>query len=155
MPHHPPLSEVLEEECSHEWLDLRPEGLTIRDWVDAENAEGDRCNMQFFLLCGAATSEFGNYEFPKVDLNIYSVEEEKIQTLEGKFPLGSINFYEESCPTINVNLSKSLVAHLLPFIATNLSGFRVRVSVPKWQDDSAKCLPLMSYQVFYEQEVKI
>lgn len=155
MPHHPSLSEVMDRECSYEWMTLSPQELTIKDWVDSRNGEGDRYNMEFFILCGSASSEYGTYSFLNIHLNIYSVPEKSIQTLEGQFPLGSINYCEDTCPTINVNLSEALVAHLLRFIANNLAGFRIKVSIPKWVDETSKCLPLLSYQVFYEQETKI
>ncbi|WP_372879092.1 hypothetical protein [Spongiibacter marinus] len=155
MSRHPSLKDILEEQSGYEWMSLSPEKLTIRDWADAENVEGDRCNMEFFILCGPASSEYGTYSFNNILVNIYAVPEKQIQALEGKSPLGLINYYEEECPTINLNLSEALLERLLPFIASDLGGFRVRVSVPKWKDESAKCLPLLSYQVFYEREKKI
>jgi len=155
VPHHPSLNEVTEKECSHEWMSLSPQNLTISDWVDSENTEGDRCNMEFIILCGPASSEYDTYSFQSISLNICSVPEKKIQKLEGKFPLGLINFYEKECPTINVNLSEDLFTRLLPFMANDLAGLCVKVSIPRWEDKSAKCLPLLSYQVFYEQQAKI
>ncbi|KXI27801.1 hypothetical protein [Paraglaciecola hydrolytica] len=155
MPNHPSLNDVLEGRCNVEWIALSAEKLVIRDWADSENSKGDICNMELSILCGPCSSEYEIYNFGSVSLNIYSVEEEQIQNLEGDSPLGSINFYEEACPTINVKLSKKLVAHLLPFIANDLSGLRVRISIPDWEDKLAKFLPLMSYQVFYEKDQKM
>ena len=151
MPHHPSLNEVLEDNCNGEWMSLSVEKLVIRDWADAENMKGEICNMEFSILCGPCSSDYGSFSFDNVSLNIYPSEEDQIQNLEGDFPLGSINFYEKACPTVNLKLPKNLVAHLLPFIASELSGFRVRISIPVWEDRLAKCLPLMSYQVFYEK----
>jgi len=133
-------------------MSLEAEKLTIKDWIDSEDENGERGLMQFIIECGPASSEFGSFEFPNTIVNLYTVPDKTIQTLEGKFPLGSIDYYEQSCPTININLKEQLYSSLLPFISNDLSGLQMRVSIPKWEDESSKCLPLLSYQVFYEKE---
>jgi len=153
MPHHPSLEEVLNEESLYEWMSLAPIRMTIKDWIDAEDGNGERGLMQFIIECGPASSEYSSFDFPSVVVNLYSVPEKEIQNLEGKFPLGSINYYEQSCPTININLKEKLYSTLLPFISNDLSGLRMKVSIPKWEEESSKCLPLLSYQVFYEKEI--
>jgi len=153
MPHHPSLEEVLKERCLYEWMSLKPERLTIKDWVDAEDENGERGSMQFIIECGSASSECGSFDFPNVIVNLYSVPEKIIQNLEGKSPLGGINYYEQACPTININLKEELYSTLLPFISNDLSGLRMKISIPKWEDESSKYAPLLSYQVFYEKEI--
>ena len=152
MPHHPNLVEILKKRCLSEWMSLKPKRLVIKDWVDAEDGDEERGFMRFVIECGPASSEHGRFDFQQVHVNLYSVAEETIQHFEANYPLGSINYYERSCPTINVNLRETLYSTLLPFISTDLSGLAIRVSIPIWEDKSSKCLPLMNYQVFYEKE---
>ena len=152
MPHHPSLSEVLDAQCLADWMTLVPRNMTIKDWIDSEDPNGDRGSMEFFFECGETSSESGGFNFPNVILNLSVTSEKTIQELEGDFPLGTINYYDSSCPSINVNLKEQMYRTLLPFLANKIANFRLRVSIPDWQDKSAKCLPLMSYQVFYERE---
>ena len=155
MSHHPSLNEVLENDCDYEWLDLSIESLTIKDWANSSGRVGNISEMQFFILCGHCSSEYGTYSFQNTRLQITADNEETIQNLTGNYPLGSINYYADECPTINLNITEKLYNHIFPFIVRDLSGLRVRITIPDWADKEAKCLPLTDYQVFYEYSTKI
>lgn len=155
MPHHPSLSEVLESQQSGEWMDLPIVGVTLRDWVDSENGKGDVITPELYLVCGATTSEFGRFKISRIAVDVKEVEESSIQNLEGKFPLGCINYDESDSPSINICVSSRFLANLIPFLAAKPEGMKLRISVPSWDDEAAKCLPIMSYQIIYETPEKI
>jgi hypothetical protein len=151
--HHPSLSEALKSECDVEWLELNLESLTIKDWANSRSEIGNICEMAFIIVGQHCSSEYGTHNFKKTVLNVFVVEEELIQNLKGDYPLGSIQYYEEDCVSLNINITEKLLSHLLPFIANDLSGLKVRVSIPDL--NFINCLPLMDYQVFYESRTKI
>jgi hypothetical protein len=151
MRHHPSLEEVLAERCSDEWIDIPVNKIVIRDWANAENKKGDITNTSVHLRSGPCTSEHGTFSFGSMALYINHIEEDQIQNLIGESPLGMINYYEESCPTVSLNLTTQLMSYLLPLVANDLNGLSIRVSIPIWSNKDVKCLPLMDYQVAYEK----
>lgn len=152
MPNHPSLEKVQVEDCISEWMDLSVRNLTIKDWACAENGKGDvLMGISFSILCGKSSSENGTFEFENSSLSILTVQESNIENLKGKYPLGVINYYDQSCPTIELCLTEKLVGLLSPFIAADLTGLKIRIAIPKWGDKDCKCLPITDYQVYYEK----
>lgn len=147
--HHPSLAEVLEAGCSDEWIELRIRRITLSNWIDPENSPNDRTNPSVSLVAEDCQSEYGTYNFQNVHVSIQSTSQDVLKTLNEKFPLGSINYYEEGSAHFNVVVDETHVQTILDATLRDPSGLRFRVAIPIWEDTEAKCLPLIQNQVFY------
>lgn len=150
--HHPTLDEVLSNSCLAEWIKLRVESLRIQDWVDAENQAVDRTNPEFLLLGSSFESELGSIAGNAFTVSLREVTNESLQTLAEERPVGSINFYDPNDVYITLNLNTRVFDKIIAACATRFSGLSLRISVPEWDDKTAKMLPLLSYQIRHEVE---
>ncbi|MEZ9234935.1 hypothetical protein [Shewanella sp. 10N.286.52.A9] len=155
MPHHPSLDEVLEERSDYEWLEANISGFSLGNFADSENEKGDIITSSFSLFSGLSNSEYGTYSYKRATISIEEAEESLLQNLEGKFPLGSINYDDAERTFITIRLSKKLYSSLLTLLTNNIDNLIIKIAIPKWDDSEAKCLPLLKYQITYKQENKI
>lgn len=151
---HPSLTEVLEEKCLDEWLDLPISRLYFNDFADSENEAGDISSPSLSFLSVNISSEFGTFSFDKVSVDIIETSENELQELKGKHPLGVINYYEESCPTVVLHLTEKTINRILQLLSQGSDSLKIRVAIPKWKDKESKCLPLVKYQFFYERKLQ-
>lgn len=149
---HPSLAEVLEDQPGNEWLDVNITGFSIADYVDAENGKGQISSPVFNLLVGPSESEYGTISFNSGAVSICKISNEALQSLEGEKPLGSINYYDPEYSGITLNLNDSLYQNLIGLLSS-LSGLSLRISFPSLDNKKVKCLPLLSYQFIYKQEL--
>ena len=153
MRHHPSLQEVLETKPLDEWLELPISSLSFKDFADSENSLGSISSPDLSLSCDRPKSEYGTYNFESVSVAIVQSSEKAIQQLQGKHPLGGINYYNEQHPGVWICLSKKTLKQILILISGSIKGLKFRVAIPKWDDKEIKCLPLLRYQFFYDKEI--
>jgi hypothetical protein len=151
VPHHPSLKEVIEKECGYEWLTLDICGFFIGDFADSENGKGKVSSPSFSLASNKSESEYGTYSFHKSSISIVQASEVDLNNLKGKFPLGSVNFYDEELASISIALSEKIYCNLINLLCHNTENLVIKVAIPKWHDKDCKCLPLIKYQVTYHQ----
>ena len=149
---HPSLAEVMKGDPSDEWLSVNIRGFSIGDYPDAENELGSISSPQFNLLLDASESEYGTVSFNNGVVYINQISNEDIQNLNGEKPIGSINFYDSAHTGITVNINASLYKNLISVISSNYDSLSLKVAFPSLEDKNIKCLPLMSYQLVYNQE---
>jgi len=152
VPHHPSLVEVLQARCNYEWLEVDISGFFFGDFVDAQNGKGNVSSPSFYLISAPAQSEYGTFSFAKATIYMEQVRESELQNLIGDMPLGSFNFYEEESAGITVKVSNKIYNNLFDLLTNNMENISLKIAIPKWSDTEAKCLPLLKYQLTYEQE---
>jgi hypothetical protein len=155
--HHPSLDEVIKDDSSYEWISLKIIGFAIGDYADAEHAEFNSSvsDPSFSLQSSACISEYGTYSFKSVHINLSLVSSESLEKLEGKTPLGLVNYYDPEMVHINLPLKPQIYNNLLALIVSDISLLKITVAIPIWKDKEAKCLPLEKYQVMYKKEEEI
>jgi hypothetical protein len=151
MPHHPALEEVLEDACNYEWMRLHVCGFFLGDFADAENGIGEVSSPSFVLLSGPSESEQGSYSFQQSSINIIQARDDELNNLNGKFPLGSVNYYEDERVFITIALSEKIYSNLIILLCHNIENLSVKVAITKWKDEACKCLPLIKYQITYNE----
>ncbi|MBL4782647.1 MAG: hypothetical protein JKX92_10430 [Porticoccaceae bacterium] len=149
---HPSLAEVLDDQSDNEWLEVNITGFSVGDYADVENGKGQISSPSFNLSVGPSESEYGTISFNNGAVSIYKISNEALQNLEGEKPLGSINYYDPEHSGITLNLNESLYQNLIGLLS-GLRGLSLRVSFPSLDNKEVKCLPLLSYQLIYKQEL--
>lgn len=149
---HPSLADVLKERPNNEWLDVNIIGFSIGDYAAAENGKGQISNPCFNLAVGRCQSEYGTISLSKGVVYVSNTSNEALQNLEGEKPLGSINYYDPDFCGISLNLNELLYQNLIGLLS-NFSRLSLRVSFPTLDDKEVKCLPLLSYQLVYKEEL--
>jgi len=151
LPHHPSLKEVVDDCADYEWLDVSINGFSLGDFADSENGIGSISSPSFRLFSGASRSEFGTYSFRNAVIDVELAKDSDLQNLKGEFPLGSINYYDTECVVIVIKISNEIYNHLLQLLLHKVENFCLKIGIPVWKDTTAKCLPLMKYQVSYKE----
>lgn len=152
MAHHPSLEEVLEERSDYEWLETNITGFLLSDAADSENEKGNISSPSISLFSSQSNSEYGTFSYKKSTIKIEEAEENTLQNLEGKSPLGSINFYDADQTFIVLPISKKLYISLLPLLSNDIDNLCIRIAIPMWANPETKCLPLLKYQITYKQD---
>ena len=158
MPYHPSLSEVLNEPTGlngFEWLTLNIEKFTFGCFSDAENEKGDITATGFNLYSCGCCSEYGTVDLKEAVIGISPCKNSQLENLDGRHPIGSINYYGPDTANITIKIPEETYTNLLLFLANNFKGLAVKVAIPIWDDAEAKCLPIIKYQLIYESEKEI
>lgn len=148
MPQHPSLEDILQERCLDEWIDFSITGLSLGDFVDSENSLGSISNPSLILHASESSSELGTFSFSEATIGLHRANESELQNLEGKWPVGCINYYEDA--SIGINVNPALYDQLILFLPSGFNKLQVRVCLPKLKDSEVKCLPILRYQIVYK-----
>jgi len=150
--HHPSLDEVINENCTYEWIEINVTGFVLSDFADSDNELGEISSPSFNVLASSSESEYGTYSFEKATINIELAQDTSLENLEGKFPLGSINYYDNERTFITIRLSNKIYDHLMLLLVNNINNLCIKLALPVWDNPETKCLPLLKYQIVYKQE---
>ena len=150
--HHPSLDEVLKESCNYEWLEANVTGFVLGDFADSENELGEISSPSFNVLANFSESEHGTYSFVKATINVELAQDNSLQNLEGEFPLGSINYYDQERTFITIRLSNKIYDKLMFLLVNNINNLCIKFALPVWDNPEVKCLPLLKYQITYKQD---
>ncbi|GAB3290325.1 hypothetical protein GCM10027297_36670 [Parahaliea aestuarii] len=140
------------ERCLDEPMQLFITGISFGDFAHSENA-ADSISSPFLRLdSGASRSEHGTFEFEAVIIHLLEVDGSSIENLEGKCPLGMVNFYDSDLAHVNICATKGFLDRLFQAALHDRGGLSVRIGIPEWKHSEVKCLPLTWYQVIYNSD---
>gem|GEM_PF-3777795 len=158
VPYHPSLNEALNQPEGlniYEWLTLKIKGFSFACFSDADNEKGDVTTTGFNLYSYECYSEYGTINLNKAVIGISPYKKSQLESLEGKHPLGSINYYDPERASIIIKIPEEAYTNLLLFLANDYQGLSVKIAIPTWNDIEAKCLPIIKYALVYEYEKQI
>lgn len=148
MRHHPSLEEILQERCLDEWIHFSIIGISLGDFVDSENSLGSISSPSLILHASESSSELGTFSFSEVTIGLNRANESELQNLEGKWPVGYVNYYEGS--SIGLNVNPELYDQLILFLPSGFNKLQVKICLPKLENSETKCLPVLRYQIVYK-----
>jgi hypothetical protein len=156
MPHHPSLEEILEKDNSYEdeWAEFSVNGLSWSVWVSAERVIDEQPEPEYNFSCNSLRSEYGTFSCENVFLNFEITTEDNLKNLEGDaMPLGAFSYYSDNEAIITIATTQKAYDDIIKLLLSGSGNFTVRISIPKWDDDECKCVPITQYQLFFNTKL--